>query len=215
MSGARRPASPRAGFSLVEVLVALALFALAASMAWTGLASASRNQARLAAAQARFATVQRGVDFLARDLATAVDRPVRAQNGREAALQGDARRLAFTRAGAASMLQPAASDLQRVTWFLDGDTLVRGRYLALDRRDAGSLQRRELAPAVRAFTLRYLDRAGAWHDRWPPGSGRDTPEPLPRAVEYHIDFEDLGEIRRLIELAAAAPLPRRPAGDAP
>ncbi len=206
-----------AGFSLIELLVAVAVFALASALAWAGLSAVTDTRQRLAQEQDAFAAVQRSVDFLARDLATAVDRPVRAgQAGRRPALVGDAHRLAFTRKGVASELESNDSALQRVSWFVDAKALVRGRFAVLDRADDRAFTRRNMDEGIEGFRLRYLDHKGGWHDRWPPGqSGNADSATLPRAVEFRIRFKSLGEVRRLIALPpAAAVAPQLPGSGA-
>lgn len=214
MSAACRTGS---GFSLIELIVAVAVLAVISALAWTGLAVVGDTRTRLAEAQAEFAAVQRSVDFLARDLALAVDRPVRVGAGaREAALAGDTRKVALTRTTAASELVFASSALERVSWFLDGKALTRARYAVLDRPDERSLATRKLAPQVEEFRLRYMDARGRWSERWPPrppAEGAATA--LPRAVEFRMDFAGFGEIRRVVELAAAAPLPASGPGSGP
>lgn len=197
------------GFSLIELLVAVAVFALASALAWAGLSAVTDTRHRLALEQQQFASVQRSVDFLARDLATAVDRPVRAgRSDDRASLVGDRRRIAFTRMSVASELQTSASALERVVWFLDNKALMRGRYAVLDRPDDLGLSQRKMDDDVRDFVVRYLDHSGGWHERWPPADQKKTDSAaLPRAVEFRIQFESTGEIRRIIELASAQPKP--------
>lgn len=206
-----------AGFSLIELLVAVAVFALASALAWAGLSAVTDTRQRLALEQDHFAAVQRSVDFLARDLVTAVDRPVRVgQAGREPALIGDVRRVAFTRKGVASELQSNDSALERVSWLVDGKALVRGRHAVLDRADDRAFTRRDMDRAVDDFRLRYLDHKGAWHDRWPPGQSGDADSAaLPRAVEFRIRFKSLGEIRRLVALPPATPVSAQFPGTGP
>lgn len=196
------------GFSLIELLVAVAVFALASALAWAGLSAVTDTRQRLAHEQQQFASVQRSVDFLARDLATAVDRPVRAgRSGRRDSLVGARRSISFTRMSVASELQTSSSALQRVVWFLDNKALVRGRYAVLDRPDDLGLRQRRMDDGVSDFVVRYLDHRGGWHERWPPSNkkGADSAA-LPRAVEFRIQFESMGEIRRIIELASAKPM---------
>lgn len=204
----------RAGFSLIELLVAVAVFALASALAWAGLSAVADNRQRLAQAQDDFAAVQRSVDFLARDLATAVDRPVRVSGqGLRPALIGDMQRISLTRKGLASELQSADSALERVSWFVDGKSLLRGRQAVLDRPDDYGFSKRSLHAAVETLSLRYLDRQGRWQERWPPGtSAGEDDSPLPRAVEFRIRFAGQGEIRRVVELPSARAVESLPPG---
>ena len=63
---------------------------------------------------------------------------------------------------------------------------------------------RTLADRVSSLRLRYLDAEGAWTEQWPP---RETPaQQLPRAVEFRLVLEDIGELRRVIALPTSLPV---------
>lgn len=209
--------APRHGFSLIELLVAVAVFAVAAAMAWAGLDAVARTRLRLADAQQQFAAVQRSVDFLARDLVTTANRPVRAgRGGRLPALLGDAHRLELSRKGVASELRSTDSALERVVWFSDNASLVRGRYAVLDRNDGSVPVRRDMDSAIQGLELRYLDHAGGWHDHWPlSGEAGADHAALPRAVEFRIAFEQMGELRRIVELPVSEAVISDSPGSAP
>ncbi|HJT97444.1 MAG TPA: prepilin-type N-terminal cleavage/methylation domain-containing protein, partial [Rhodanobacteraceae bacterium] len=97
MSGAAR----HRGFSLIELLVALAVFAALAAVAYGGLSEIARARAALDARQDRLAALVRAVSTFERDLGQAVSRPVRGNARGEplAALQGGADRIELTRLG--------------------------------------------------------------------------------------------------------------------
>jgi len=59
---------PARGFTLIEVLVAVAIFAALAAMAWGGLSAVLRTRAHLTAAQEDFTRSVRSVSLLERDL---------------------------------------------------------------------------------------------------------------------------------------------------
>jgi len=66
---------PSAGFTLIEVLVALALVALLAVMSWRGIEAMSRSQAQLQARSAALARLQAGLAQWLLDLEQAVETP--------------------------------------------------------------------------------------------------------------------------------------------
>lgn len=190
------------GFTLVEVLVATAVFAIMSALAWGGLNAVIRTREVLVAEQQDFARMLRAVGMLERDLLGAVARPVRGNYGEPLpALQGDGDHLELTRLGFASALIDARSNLERVVYQQDGNTLKRGRYAVLDRA-AGSLP--EFTPVrdrLRRVHFRYMDAQGQWLDAWPRRD--DKPEALPRAIEFRLDIDGIGEISRLIELPSS------------
>lgn len=201
------------GFTLVEVLVAVAVFAVAGALAYAGLAAVVRTERRLDAEQQALRSAVIAVDTLAGDLASAVSRPIRADNGAQVpALVGDGQRIEFTHFGLPSPPSLGRSRLERVTWHLErrseSGTLVRARYLVLDRAPNTVPVRRDMRSQVEEFRLRYLDRAHQWRMRWPPPDQAD-PAPLPLAVEFRLRLADLGEIRRVVELPPDEAKPNR------
>ena len=198
------------GFSLIELLVALAVFAALAAAAYGGLAQIAATRGALARQQDRFAEVVRAISMLERDLRQAISRPVRG-NGRGEylpALAGTGDRIELTRIGFANPLAEPRSNLERVAYAVDAHRLMRGRYVALDRApDAGPAATAVLGN-TQGLSLRYLGNDGAWRSTWPPSEAPDgmkTYELLPRAVEFRVATGDIGELRRVIELPSAPP----------
>lgn len=193
------------GFTLVEVLVATAVFAVVAALAWGGLNAVIRAREVLVVEQQDFARTLRAVGMLERDLSAAVARPVRGNYGEPLpALRGDADHLELTRLGYASPLVEARSALERVIYQQDGNALRRGRFTVLDRAAGSAPEFTTLREGVRRLRLRYCDARGEWLDAWPRRDER--PESLPRAVEFRLEIDGVGEISRIVELVSA-PLP--------
>jgi general secretion pathway protein J len=198
------------GFSLIELLVALAVFAALAAAAYGGLSQVAQTRGALAKQQDRFAAVVRAVSMLERDLQQAISRPVRG-NGRGddlPALAGTADRIELTRLGFANPLAEPRSNLERVAYAVDAHKLVRGRYAALDRAPDGAPATTAVLDDTETLNLRYLGSDGAWRSTWPPAdapTGMLPIELLPRAIELRIATKDLGEVRRVVELPSAMP----------
>jgi general secretion pathway protein J len=205
-------ARPCKGFSLVELLVAVAVFAALAAAAYGGLSAIARTRGALVAQQDRFAAVTRAVGMLERDLRQAVARPVRDPSGLMLpALVGRGDGVELTRLGFADPRREAGSSLVRVGVARDGRVLRRSRHAVLDRAPGSVPESSVLLDAVDGFTLRYLGADGAWLASW-PAAGIDA-DALPRAVELRLALADLGEIRRVLELVhppRAAPAAQAP-----
>jgi general secretion pathway protein J len=196
------------GFSLIELLVALAVFATMAALAYGGLDSVVRTRNELGREQAAFHDLMRSIALLDRDLRQAAARPVRGNHGEpEAAFVGAPDRIEFTRAGFANPQSELRSNLERVGYRVDAATLERASYPVLDRAPGTAPQLTRLRDPVERFALRYLDQANRWSDSWPPVRATgDAPVPaLPRAVEFRIATPDYGEITRIVELVSPWP----------
>lgn len=191
------------GFSLVELLVALAVFAAMAAIAWGGLDSVARTRSALAREEDDLRSLMLAVDSLQRDLRQAVVRPVRGNHGETVAgFVGSSDRLEFSRLGFANPLAERRSNLERVAWTADGARLMRASYPVLDRAAGTQAVPRVLRDKVRSLRLRYLDADRRWVGAWPiPDAGANAAV-LPVAIEIRLDTEDYGEIDAIVELVA-------------
>ena len=199
---------PSRGFTLLELLVALAVFAIMATAAYSGLRNVLFTRAAVEEQSRRLAAVQLAVFRLGQDIEQAVPRGIRDEYGEpQAALLGGELaddRLTLTRAGWDNPLGQPRATLQRVAYRLRDGRLWRLHWGVLDR--GGLLEPREtlLLERVREFRVRFLDRDD-WRDDWPPpasdeAGAKKDPDALPRAVEIGLTLEDWGEITRLLPL---------------
>jgi len=201
------------GFTLLELLVALAIFALLAVMAYGGLSKVLKTKDILDEQLDRLAEVQRTFTFLERDLLQLIPRDIRDEFGdtrpflqaRDPLLNSGEPLLSLTRSGYANPLGVARSELQRVDWRLKDEVLYRDTWPVLDRAQDSRPRALPLCMRVQAFRLRFLDTKKKWHDQWPPRtrSGNRPPQ-VPLAVEVTLELADWGELRRLIPLGAVS-----------
>lgn len=209
--GARHVAS---GFTLVEVLVAMAITALISMMAYTGLSSALSGAESMRAAATRAHAINQALSMLSRDLRQVVNRPVVDEFGQlSPALSGgelapDA--LVLTRAGWHNSTGAPRSALQRVRWWLEDDQLWRGYFPVLDRTAGTEAVETTVLNDIARFEVRFLpslsviqsdrndviDRRN-WQDNWIADLSRpgQLPKP-PAAVEVVMEVVGLGEVRR-------------------
>lgn len=197
---AASPANP-SGFTLVEMLVALTIFALLAA-AGVGLLRASVDtQAAVEGRLGELKGIERLHALFAADLGQAVDRPVRDGAAARPALVGSAGELRLVRAGWTNLDESPRSTLQRVTWRLSGGRLGRTGHRALDGGNAG--EEAILAERLVSARFRYRSIDGGWVETWPSAGGPS----LPRAVE--LTLERQGE-EALVVIAALPPPPPPP-----
>ncbi len=204
----RRPA----GFTLLELLIAIALFALLGLATYRMLEAVLRSDEVVQAREAQLRDLGRAVWRLEQDLVQAVPRPVRDGYGDEqnafvgqlSSLEGGAA-MEFTRSGWRNPTGLRRANLQRVSWRLSGERLERRYWSVLDRDVDSAPRVQAVLDNVTALRLRYLDAQNAWHEEWPPFEfGRGDPDEqarrLPVAVEVTFEHRRYGTITRLLRL---------------
>lgn len=191
------------GFTLLELLVALALLAVVAVLAYGGLRSLLEAREATHRHAERLARVQLAVSLLASDLRQAVDRPVRGERGAAMpALTGAGASVALTRAGHANPTDARRATLERVQWGLEADELVRWAWPVLDRARASRPSERRLLDGVRDLRVEYHG-TGGWRPRW--GEDGSDPAILPHAVRFSMELEGWGRVSRVMLLPGGAP----------
>lgn len=199
------------GFTLIEIMVAVAVSAILAAMAFTGMREALNNRDRIAEGNARLKAVQFAVRSLVQDFAQLEPRPVREPLGdgyRPAieATPGEFSRAEFTRGGWTNPAGLSRSTLQRVRYEVREGKLYRDYWMVLDAQLDPPPASRLLLDRVRSFKLRFMNDGREWQDTWPPASLSQTRAERelrwrPIAVEVTLELEDWGTITRLIEVA--------------
>ncbi|HSN72049.1 MAG TPA: type II secretion system minor pseudopilin GspJ, partial [Steroidobacteraceae bacterium] len=196
------------GFTLVEMLVSIAIFALITAMAYGGYNGLLRQSTIAEERMERVRDIQTTMSRLVQDVAELEPRPVREPLGDavEPALLADRRTeylALLTRSGWNNPAGIERPTLQRVGYRLVDGTLIRDHWRVLDRTLANEPVTLEMLENVRAFELRYLDANRVWQEQWPPlGSAPDAARRMrPLAVEIVLELEDWGRLTRLVEIA--------------
>ncbi len=207
----------QSGFTLLELLIALSVFAILSVMAYRGLAAVAEAKNRVEARSERLAALQLALGILERDLEQAIGRSVRDEYGEaRPALEGSTlgpELLRLTRAGWRNPSGAPRSTLQRVAYQFRDRTLIRRHWRVLDRAQDSPPLERALLQRVHNVEVRFLDHRLQWQGAWPPDPRADLGL-LPRAVEITVELDDLGAIRRLFRLPPGEAA-QRGAGAAP
>jgi len=196
------------GFTLLEVLIAVAIFTVVGAMAMGGYNELYGQSLIVDENMNRVRSVQTAVMRMSQDFAELEPRPVREPvgDGNQPALSADGRSLdivSLTRSGWSNSAGLQRSTLQRVTYRLEDDKLYRDQWAVLDRTLATEPLTTLLVERVRSVELRFLDANRAWREAWPVdrNTGLAGQRARPLAVEFTIELEDWGRIVRLIEVA--------------
>ncbi len=208
----------RNGFTLLEVLIAISIFALLALGTYRMLSSVLASDETIRRNELQLRELQRALSVLESDLQQAGPRPIRdAYGDAQPALLGTEQpaTLEFTRLGWRNPLQSPRAQWQRVRWQLEGETLERRYWSVLDQAVDSQPQAQQVLANVQSWEVRYLDDQGNWLNQWPAEQTGDNPaqtlQRLPRAVEIRLQHARYGLLTRLLRLPdSAKPKPATP-----
>lgn len=199
------------GFTLLELLIAIAIFALLALGTYRMLQSVLQSDESTRRHERQLRELTRAMAALDRDLLQAIPRTVRDAYGEPlgALISGNSLNLPqasleLTRDGWSNPLGAPRAELQRVRWQLRGEVLERQYWSVLDQTVDSAPQVQPILKGVTDLQLRFLDSEGHWQTHWPAARGEQPEEQLrkllPQAVELIITHAHYGDLRRLYRL---------------
>lgn len=202
------PSSPpnrksQCAFTLIELLIALAIFALLSAFAYRGLAVMLDSREALDRDSRKWRDLALFVGRFERDVLAVLDRPAIGPSGTTLGpvsslldLGGtNATGLALTRAGATLYANELAAP-QRVGYRLSDGRVDRLAWPAVDSGPRAEVAATPVLENVRALAFRFLDKGYEWRRDWvlPAAQGR------PLAVEMTLELESGEKIVRLVDI---------------
>jgi len=196
------------GFTLLELLIAISIFSVISIMAYGGLKTVLDARDASKKVAVRVAESQLAMLRLSNDLQQAVDRSIRDGFGDNLASMltlSEDNALEWTKAGYSNPERLKRSSLQRISYKLIENNLVRVTWPVLDRAQDTKPNVSILLSDIDSIKWRFNASAGNWSSDWPviTATSGAVPFSLPRAVEVTITFSDLGEVRRLMLIPQA------------
>ena len=192
------------GFTLLELLVAVAVFAILSSMAYGGLRNVIDNSQQTELSMQRLQQVQLAMLKISRDFTQLSQRNIRDEYGNPnnyiMAGEGSDVFIEFSRGGRRNPAQLQRSHLQRVAYKLEEKTLSRLHWPHLDRTQEMQAYESVLLEDVENASIRFLDNNNEWHNEWPPLSATGQPGDAAvtlSAIEFTLELQDWGELVRI------------------
>lgn len=189
------------GFTLLEILIALMIFAVLAVITSIGLCTVIRTHEHLQLSNQRLEAVMTAITVIRRDVTQTIVRPVAAISGAQLPAFSVSSRSQFelTRAGYANpMATEDRSSLQRVAYSFHNGKLFRSHWLVLDRAPHTKAMTSVLLNQVQAMTLQFVNTHGQVVDVWSTTSGSNYG--LPRALLLHITLKKLGKLSLVLPM---------------
>lgn len=196
------------GFTLIEVMVALAVFGVMSLLAYMSLGQTLANADMLTERMDRLQSIQRTMSYLSSELLQAVPRSVRVELGDAPvpALQssfGTDFALQLTHGGWPNPAGVPRSTMQRTAYRIEDGELIRYHWNVLDRTVSNTPLATVMLEEVESLTFRFLQVNDEWTEQWPPLAAQGGSNAgLPRAVEVVLVLTDEGEITRVIEVSS-------------
>ena len=198
------------GMTLLELVVAIAIFSLVAAAAYAALTQGLVVFDRVQDERRFWQRFESVFNLVRTDLLQVVDRAPRittsagrAFTGYEHAGMGEyGQLLEFTRRAHTAYHEGPASPYQRVVYRIDQGGLYRMSWPYLDRPYGTEPVETLLMDRVEDIELRYLTTAEGWSTRWPRTviPGPEYLPDLPGAVELTVNLIDRGPYRWLFHV---------------
>ena len=202
-----RRVTPAGGFTLLEILIALSVFAILATITSSAMFHAFNTRAKVSAQSARLSDLQLTMALIRRDTLQIVERSVR---GNELHLfppfTGQSNFIEFTRGGEVNPLGSAKrSTLKRVAYLCRKNQFIRRSWDVLDTPSRSQHQDKILLDNLNECSFAYLAHnqqiLPEWHEYALKQDQRQ--ETLPTAIQFTFNLTDWGNMSLLFILPSA------------
>jgi len=191
------------GFTLIELIIAVAIFSLISTASYHLLQTVIDVERKTNKIWSNINNLQKARLIMERDLMQIVSRPIKNEHNQTepAVVAGDKENLVeFTRTGWRIFDNIERSELQRVSYQLKDNNLIRHYWPVLDRSSPTETHSQIILTKVQDFQIVFMDYKNRWYRHWP--SKINTKDSsyfsTPTAIEIQITHEHFGQINMTI-----------------
>ncbi|KTD59201.1 GspJ family T2SS minor pseudopilin variant LspJ [Legionella shakespearei] len=195
------------GFTLIEILIALTVFAILATITSSSLYYAFNTRTRVNAQAEQLNTLQLAVSIIQQDISQTVDRAVRGNEMRLfPVFVGQSQYLEFTRDGS---INPQSlekrSTLKRIALVCEEGKLLHRTWNSLDPANRNIYSDKELIGNLTECHFNFLNQnlevLNEWREQAVTQNQRK--EPFPKAIQINITLNDWGKMNMLFIIPEA------------
>jgi general secretion pathway protein J len=195
------------GFTLIEILVALMIFAIMGVLAAMSLHSIIRLHQKLNKTDHQLLQLQITMTLLRRDISQIINRKIRDADGAQEAAFVASDGITFTRTGLVNPFNAnRQSNMQRISYVLQGEHLARLTWDVLDQPPKAKPESQIILSGVQSIEWQFIADNGAKSSTWPPAVGsnmqKETQSPLPKVVLMVMHVKNEGVIQGVFPIPA-------------
>lgn len=179
---------PQAGFTLLELVIAIAIFALLGIGCWRLFDAIVRAERSSSAHEQSLRSLQRAVAMIERDVLQVQT------SARQPGFRVLPNELTLRRGNWRNPLGQQRSELQDISYQLENGVLWRYSQGV----DLPVLQKQKLLGDVRDMSWRLYDEHTGWRSDWP--TGKAAPKTAPKALEVQFSVGRFERVRRVLLL---------------
>jgi general secretion pathway protein J len=189
------------GFTLIEMVIAVAIFAVMMVIAFPGLTHIAKVGDQVGQSNRRLSELQFALTYLNRDWTQVSSRKILDQYGDEKAhivIEGNS--ISFTHSGWSNLLQRKRSELQRVQYLLKENQLIRQYWVSLDQAPAEEPISTILIDDVEFFEIYLIDKDEQRIEGWSFAEQDQQGVDKPIALRVEIEVKHFGQVHRIMEV---------------
>ena len=184
------------GFTLIEILIALVVFTVLASMTSAILYQAFNTRSRLNAQADNLSKLQFAIASINRDVEQFIPRSISNQRFKKQPVIYATRKIVtFTRSGIANPDgKEQRSTLKRVSLRCENHQLIRRSWPFLDGPNRDNYSETVLLGNLSACDFQYLDQNNQLLKKWRNQYSRKKMPVLPKSILFHVNYKNMGSI---------------------